>query len=301
MMSSKTVFFNGRVFKFDYQTSRAEICDALVTDGSKIVHVGRNSDDTVRAAKQSGAVAVDLANRVLLPGFIDAHVHLLQFGHSLEKLDLFGCQSLAAIQVAITQFAKSHPLARRILCHNWLQANTGGKALASMLDGLDPNNRPVYVEACDLHSTWCSTSAMAELPMAEILKTCPGDVQCDTSGNPTGLLSERANLSYVSPFLAKSYTTDEKQNALKLAFAAYTQAGYTGAVDMLMDDNAWEALQKYRKDNGSLPLHMGVHWFCPYHENRETLTKSIDKAIEMYQKYPPSTDPELVRILQFRC
>lgn len=287
---SKTVFVNGRVFKYDAETKTAEFCDALITSGPSIAHVGHAADGPVQSARQEGAEVVDLANRVVLPGFIDSHVHLLLFGHSLEKLDLFGCKSVQAIRQAVSEYAKSHPSVPRILCRSWLQTHSEGEGLASNLDDLD--DRPIYIEANDLHSTWCNSAAMAELPMEEMIASCGDDVEKDENGKPTGLLSEKANISFVFPHLASSYSNAEKQRALKLAFDAYIQAGYTGAVDMLMDDNAWDALQQYREENGGLPLHMAAHWFVPYDKDRETLLQHVDTAIERHKQWLPSACPE---------
>jgi predicted amidohydrolase YtcJ len=288
---TKTVFINGRVFEYDGWTGRAKFCDTLITEGTKIVHVGFSDDGITLAAKrEEGAKIVDLANRVVLPGFIDSHVHLLQFGQSLEKLDLSYCTSLEATRQAISQYAESRPLMSRILCRGWLQTNTGGKGLASMLDDLD--SRPIYIEAGDLHSTWCSSSALAELPMQEILEKCPEDVQVDENNNPTGVLAERAHMAYVAPYLASLYTTEEKQRSLKLAVDSYVSAGYTGVVDMLMDCDTWDALRLYRENNGGLPLHLAAHWFVSYDEDKEVVLSRVDAVIEMYKTWHPSKSPE---------
>lgn len=72
------------------------------------------------------------------------------------------------------------------------------------------------------------------------------------SGRPSGLLSENAVVDIIWPFLATITTQEAKLKALDRAFTAYTQAGYTGLVDMAMDETTWEVLQLYRQHNNPL-------------------------------------------------
>ncbi|EXJ65998.1 uncharacterized protein A1O5_10975 [Cladophialophora psammophila CBS 110553] len=111
----------------------------------------------IMPASGSGVTEIDVDNRIVTPGFIDSHVHMLHFGLSLGKLDVMSCKTLEQIRDKIRRFGRSHPSEPRVLCKGWIQASAAGQALASMLDDLDP--RPIYVEALDLHSIWRSTVA----------------------------------------------------------------------------------------------------------------------------------------------
>ncbi|KAI3398211.1 hypothetical protein diail_9688 [Diaporthe ilicicola] len=124
----------------------------MIADGELISSVGSAVDEKVQTAKKEGAEVVDLADRFLIPGFIDSHAHLLMFGLSLGKLDLTECKSLEDIRQTITKYAKSHPAVPRIPCRGWHRPSTGGKALDSMIDELD--DRPIYIQGCNpLHYT----------------------------------------------------------------------------------------------------------------------------------------------------
>ncbi|KAJ4320801.1 hypothetical protein N0V94_003213 [Neodidymelliopsis sp. IMI 364377] len=289
-MSSKRVFVNGRIFtSSDAHKEKTDFANCMVVDGDKILQIGDRSHELIEGCIQGGAEVVDLEDRVIIPGFIDAHTHLLFFGLSLKKLDLTNCTSLSSVKSAISNYAQQNPNLPRVLCRGWHQPSTGRLALATMLDDLDPRHRPIYVEALDLHSTWVSTAALNELPLKEARDLGNHQVPCDENGNPTGLFAEAGQTDIVWPFLIESYSEDEKQTALQEAFDAYLSAGYTGAVDMAMDDNAWNALESYRKRHGSLPIHVAAHWLV---RPAGDLAEQVDYAISQNKQWHPSSTPD---------
>ncbi|KAH7177260.1 amidohydrolase family-domain-containing protein [Fusarium sp. MPI-SDFR-AT-0072] len=281
---SSTILTNGR-FVGDDDSHR----ECMIMQESKIAYIGSENDKTVQDAKSQGAEILDLGHRVVLPGFIDSHVHLLFFGLSQQKLDLGGCKSLIEIRQRITDFAAANPDLPKILCRGWLQSATDGVALASMIDDIDP--RPIFIDSNDLHSAWCNTAALKELPIDEIKAKCPEHLTCDENGNPTGLLAEWAVTAFIWPFLIQSLSMDDKLEALERAVQAYSAEGYTGVIDMAMDAVAWEALQTLR-DRKGINLHIAAHWFIPYEADEKVLDEKIQEAIDMHSKFHPSKSPE---------
>lgn len=280
------VFTNGLFFTgSDLNDSQETHATSLVIEGSKFVHVGTSTDDAVLSAKQSGAQVTDLGGRIVVPGFIDAHVHILFFGLSLQRLNVEHCKSLEEIRAAISHHAKSHPELPRILCRGWQQSSTDGAALASTLDDLDP--RPIYIDALDLHSCWCSTSALAELPIDRMRESCPQYLSCDKTGKPTGLVAEAAVTEFVWGYLMGKHTSEEIQAALEAAFDQYLAAGYTGIIDMAMDKMLWDALLVYREKKG-LPVHVAAHWFVPYIADPAERDARLQEALEMHRQWHPS-------------
>jgi hypothetical protein len=286
-----TVFSNGRIFCPLESSDRDGFASALVVTGDRISYVGSEADAPVVQANASGAVSVDLGGRVMLPGFIDGHVHILNFGLSLQKLDLLRCKTLDQIRQAITTFAENQPSEPRILCRGWIQSTIPGQALATMLDDLDL--RPIYVEALDLHSTWCNTAALRELQVESIVDPPGGTIHRDDDGRPSGLLDESAQFNIVWPFLDQAASMDKKVTAIDAAFNAHRSAGYTGLVDMAMDEKNWEALHLYRSQRGELPMHVAAHWLIPYSENLEEIFGHIDRAIILHQNFNRLVSPAI--------
>ena len=93
-MSTK-IFYNGKVFIQPDVHKKAKFVDCLHTKGGKIQYIGSFNDQTTKAAIASGqAILFNLEGHVVLPGFIDGHMHLLLLGQSLQKLNLEHCQNL---------------------------------------------------------------------------------------------------------------------------------------------------------------------------------------------------------------
>lgn len=262
----------------------------MVIEDGRILHVGSETDAPVQNLLSSGVKATDLKQQLVVPGLIDAHVHLLFFGLSRQKLDLTDCTSLEGVRNAISAFAKENPTIPRILCRGWQQPSTGRQALATMLDGIDP--RPIYAEALDLHSTWVSTAALKELPLQNTQHLGPHAVVRDDSGQPSGLFAEEGQVDIIWKFLNSHYTTEDTQDALDKTFKAYTAAGYTGAIDMAMDDGAWNALKLYRERNGGLPMHIAAHWLISPPGSGGTLDEKLEIAIARMREWSPSESPD---------
>ncbi|EXJ81170.1 hypothetical protein A1O3_07460 [Capronia epimyces CBS 606.96] len=284
-----TIVKNARIFTCSPKSkSDGLLSGSIVFEHGSIKYVGPDESDDVARATAAGAVEVDAENGVVTPGFIDSHVHILHFGLSLSKLDLFKCTSLEEIRAQIKAWAVSHPEERRILCKAWMQSSVATEALARDLDDLDP--RPIYIEAIDLHSAWCNTAALDELGVASLPDPDGGRIHRDANGRPSGLLSESAFLGLAMPFLFSVLSPAERQACVHRAVTAFSEAGYTGIIDMAMDDDQWAALHAYRQTH-PVPLHITAYWLVPYSTSDDVIQTHLTKAIAMNRKFHPSTSP----------
>ncbi|GKU12903.1 unnamed protein product [Fusarium langsethiae] len=163
----------------------------MLIQDDKIVEVGSRHD--VSQNLSSDVQIRDLDQRVVLPGFIDGHMHLLLLGQSLRKLDLSQCTSFDDIQACIRKYAAENPEMPTILCKGWRHYMTPDGVTAAMLDDLDP--RPIFIDAGSLHSCRCNTAALKELEVDDIPDPAGGKIYRDADGKPSGLLSEGAMMS----------------------------------------------------------------------------------------------------------
>lgn len=241
-------------------------------------------------AISSGASLHDLYGSLVLPGFIDGHMHLLLLGQSLQKLSLEDCQNLDDIKQKIKAYGEANPKLKRLLCCGWMHPMTNGDADSKMLEDLD--ERPIFIDAKDLHSTWCNEAALRELGVDSIAEPVGGIIHRNSDGKPSGLISESANISLVWPHLAKVASPEEKMVAIKSALSAYMKEGYTGICDMAMDENAWEALVNLQREE-DLPIRIAAYWLITPSENIDSNLKQVNRAINLRREYNETNSPNL--------
>ncbi|KAI1066944.1 hypothetical protein LB507_011355 [Fusarium sp. FIESC RH6] len=254
-----------------------------------IVAVGSRHD--IAQGLSSDVEIHDLNHRVVLPGFIDGHMHLLLLGQSLRKLDLSRCKTLDDIRSCVRQYAVENPETPTILCKGWRHYMTPDGVTAAMLDDLDP--RPIFIDAGSLHSCWCNTAALQELEVADMPDPAGGKIYRDADGKPSGLLDEGAMMSIIWPFQAKSSPKHERIEAIRAAVQEYNAAGYTGAVEMAMDEEAWDALVTLYKQTPNLSLRIAAHWLIKPTADLEQNSKQVQRAIQLSKQYNSMTSPDL--------
>ncbi len=292
-----TILHNGRVFIAADGAAPDHFVNAVVLDAAtgKITHVGNETDAAVVAAKAApGAVLHDVQGRVVLPGFVDGHMHLRDTGTALQKLSVRACRNLGEIQAAIRAWAAQHPDLPRLLCAGWFHPSTDGRELATQLDGLDVagKNRPVYIDADDMHSSWLNTAALEEVGVADMQDPPGGHIRRGSDGKPSGVMEEGAASMIVWPFLASKLSTEEKARHIQAAFDAYMAAGYTGVVEMGMGDDDWASLQQYRKQHGEVPVWVAAHWLISPANSSEATLKQVDRAIALHEQFNSATSPQ---------
>ncbi|MBV7259275.1 amidohydrolase [Erythrobacter crassostreae] len=105
--------------------------------------------------------ALDGEGRVMLPGMIDAHAHVMGIGFGALLLDLSDTNSLEEALTKIDQFAKDNPGRPWILGRGWNQEKWGlGRfPTAEELDAII-SDRPVWLQRVDGHASWANSKAI---------------------------------------------------------------------------------------------------------------------------------------------
>src|SRR5690606_35156657 len=118
-----------------------------------------------------------------------------------------------------------------------------------------------FVDTKDLHSTWCNSKGLVELDVMAMTEDPPGGtIQRDEAGRPNGVLNEGAVLSIVWPRMAELSSLEERQDHIMAAIKNYNSVGYTGFVDMAMDEPAWDALVDLCSKRPDLPVRISAYW-----------------------------------------
>ncbi|MBY8840079.1 amidohydrolase [Streptomyces sp. SP2-10] len=171
-------------------TPEGRTATAVAVTGDRITAVG---DAELRELAGPRTEVVDLAGRLLLPGFQDAHVHPVPAGLELSQCDLTGATTAEETVAAVRAYADAHPERDWILGGGWsMEAFAGGTPSKELLDAVVPD-RPVYLPNRDHHGAWVNSRA---LELAGIdrrtLDPADGRIERDASGEPSGTLQEGA-------------------------------------------------------------------------------------------------------------
>ncbi|NMD60964.1 UNVERIFIED_ORG: hypothetical protein FNL38_102659 [Nocardia globerula] len=275
-----THYRNGKIFT----AAEGGWAESLVVKDQQLIFSGESEFAEILAPD---AEVVDLQGAVVLPGFVDAHTHLIMMGFSLQKLDLLDATSIADIQTSIRTFSESNPDAPRLLGRSWLFSALGGQhPTREMIDAVVPD-RPVYLDANDLHSVWVNSAALRELGIdADTPDPIGGRIDRDPStGEATGMLYETAVMLYVWPKLAELATDEDRDIALALAFRRYLEDGVTGAVDMALGPDELSCLERaLDAGNGTLPLRVAAHWLMTREDNDADNVRQVHDVIELHDR-----------------
>lgn len=189
-MQADWIFFGGPVLSGHAGWRPAE---AVAVAGGKVIAFGSSAD--VLPVQGPSTRMVDLGGRAVLPGLIDAHMHILGYAMTLDTLAVAGMPSLEAVRRAVADQVVVKEPGAWIVGRGWDQDRWAERREPTRhdLDLISPNH-PVYLQRNCNHVAVVNTAA---LQRAGITKETPdpegGQIDRDpVTGEPTGMLRERA-------------------------------------------------------------------------------------------------------------
>lgn len=221
------VLTGGPVHTVDPARSRATA--VAVRDG-RIAAVGH---DEVRELIGPRTEVVDLAGKLLLPGFQDAHVHPQGAGLELGLCHLADTVDPAEYLRRIRTYADRNPDVEWITGGGWsLEAFPGGAPTAATLDAIVPD-RPVFLPNRDHHGAWVNSRALERAGIdSRTPDPADGRIERDADGNPTGMLQEGA--VHLVGRLVPDPTPQQQLAALLRAQAVLHSYGVTAWQDAIV-------------------------------------------------------------------
>ncbi len=169
--------------------------------------------------------AIDAEGRTLIPGMIDAHLHLLVGGEALRQVDLSDVTTRGMFEAAIATQHDQLPADEWLIAGRWSDANLSVEGPPDHTWLRQAGNRPAIAYRSDLHAVLVNEAVMA---MLDLTADPPGGhiVRDPGNGNPTGLLLEAAAWHMLNPLVPKA-TPEAKRHALTAAQAHCHQLGLT--------------------------------------------------------------------------
>jgi predicted amidohydrolase YtcJ len=162
----------------------------LVIDHGKVVAANVDVND------YSIDKTIDGEGKVMLPGLIDAHGHLLGLGANLLEVDLRESTSVQNAAKMVADYAFAKPAQAWITGRGWNQELWSDRAFPTAQD-LDKvvADRPVALARVDSHATWVNSKAMELAGITKDTKSpAGGEIIKDANGNPTGVFIDNASL-----------------------------------------------------------------------------------------------------------
>ena len=146
------VLTNGKVYTVNPKQPWAE---AVAVDGNAIIYVGNN--DGAKAFVGEGTESIDLKGRLLLPGFVESHIHVAAGAATTSGLILSTTDSVEDVLRKVKTYAAANADVKTIF---------GASYLSTIFDDQGPNkealdkivtDRPVFLMDHTLHAVWVNS------------------------------------------------------------------------------------------------------------------------------------------------
>ncbi|XP_024023487.1 uncharacterized protein LOC21407815 [Morus notabilis] len=203
--------------------------DSIAVHHGRILRLGNYS--SLKELVGYGTKELDLKGKIVVPGFIDSHLHFIWGGRQLTEVDLRGINKKDDFVRRVKEAARNAKPGSWIFGGGWNNDLWGGDLpTASWIDHITLDN-PVWLSRMDRHMGLANTAA---LKVARIINASEdphgGIIMRTASGVPTGLLIDSAmNLLFTS---IPEVSVDERREAFQRASKHALMRGVTTVVDL---------------------------------------------------------------------
>jgi len=265
--SADLIIKNATIWTGNEQQMTAE---SMAITGDEIIAIGAN--EATQQFEGEKTEVVDLGGKLVTPGFIDSHVHLMTGGRSLLSVDLRDANTPEEFAKRIADFAKKTRPGEWILEGNWDHTLWGGELPHKDWIDKTTTENPVVVFRLDWHMVLANSAA---LKYAGIDENTPdvagGTIVRDKKGKLTGVLKDNAMnllLDKIPPM-----TAAQKNRAFKAAMNYFLSNGVTTVHDvdgMNKDFESYTTAEKFKKAD---KLAVRIYAAQPLNEYQQLLAK----------------------------
>jgi len=244
MIFADLILYNGNIITMNSKMPSAQ---AVAIKGDKIFCVGSNQE--VKQYINEKTHAIDLDGKTVMPGFIDTHIHVVDYGRMLTWIDLQGVSSIKDVQTLVMKRTKCVDIGKWVLGRALEPDYLLEKRLPTCqeLDAVSPDN-PVVIY-CQSGQV-CTVNSKA-LEAARISQQDNMGIERDVSGEPTGILRDQAT-DLVWGVISEP-TQQELYKATELALEKIVHAGITSIHWIVLSEIELSIIQKLVEISG-LPI-----------------------------------------------
>ena len=244
---------NARIWTGD---ARRPWADAIAVRDDRISAVGTSAD--IRKRSTSATHIIDAREMMVVPGFIDSHIHFLAGGFGLSSVQLRDARTRHDFVSRIESFAASAPPGTWITNGDWDHERWGGELpTRDWIDDVTPNN-PVWVNRLDGHMALANSAALHAAGItASTSDVAGGTIVRDEHGEPTGVLKDNA-MSLVARAVADP-GREQEDRALDAAMRYVASQGVTSVVHM----GTWDDLAVFERAHEAGRLRTRIYAAVP--------------------------------------
>ncbi|MGB5748206.1 MAG: amidohydrolase, partial [Desulfobacterales bacterium] len=233
---------------------------AVAVGNGKILALAR--DEGVLNLAGPDTEKIDLDGRLVVPGFIDSHIHFYEWALKRQGLKLDDLTRLEELLARVREAVDSQPPGQWIMGQGWNETDWTEQRMPTRetLDRVAPAH-PVLLWRCDLHLAAANSSALSLAGITADTSDPPeGRIERDATGEPTGILRELA-INLVRQAVAPP-DANQVMQAFEDATSALHRRGVTGIHDvrLMADKDGASAFQTFQKldHDGHLDLRCWV-------------------------------------------
>lgn len=236
--SADIIFTGGTIYTVN---EKQPTVSAVAVKGTTILALG--TWEELEKYKGEQTQVIDLQGKIMTPGFIEGHAHIMGVGYNELNLDLMNVKSYDEMVEKVREAAAKAQPGQWILGRGWHQEKwdvkpdkmVKGFQTHQLLSEASPNN-PVFLRHASGHAAIANAKAMElagvnQLSVESLKQNSQegGEIIRDELGNPTGIFSERS-MSLISSKIPEN-TAETDAQALELAIKACWRNGITSFHD----------------------------------------------------------------------
>ena len=228
---------NARIWTGD---PRRPWADAIAASADRLVAVGSSAE--VRKLATASTRIIDAHGMMVVPGFIDSHVHFLDGGFGLASVQLRDARTPQEFVRRIAEYARTIPAGTWITNGDWDHEQWGGELpRRDWIDSVTPNN-PVWINRLDGHMALANGATLRAAGITSATRDVPGGtIVRDEHGEPTGILKDNAQ-SLVDRAIPDR-TPEQEDRALDAAMRYVAGNGVTSVHNM----GSWNDLAVFER------------------------------------------------------
>ncbi len=279
-VASDLLFYNGVIYTADESDT---VVEALAVKSGKVVFTGSSEDALAvfGAAKE----LVDLEGKMMLPGFIDSHIHAPgRILTDLYSISLYEADSIEAILRQVENYIAVNPEAEIYYGEGFSLGHFSSDEVSKgpkkeRLDQICPD-KPVVLYSSDCHLAWLNSRAFKQFGLSGDTENPAGGVieKDPQTGELWGTLKEAA-MRYIP---AQSFSSKQMKEAVA-AFQCYLHSlGYTGLLSVSIASEPPLDIFSSMARHGELKLHVASSVTIDPEGDLKTQIGQLEKMRESY-------------------